>query len=257
MTEIHHLNCVRIVSPLNDNVCGHCLLIQENDKLILIDTGIGLLDTQQPVERIGQQFIDMIGYRFSEDLTAIRQIESLGFDPQQVTDCIISHMDNDHIGGVADFPQATVHIGAEEFDSFNSGNPRYLKLPMAHQPAVKTYAEKTDEWYGFEARKIDINTEAKIYLIPLFGHTAGHCGIAVKANDKWIFYIADAYYLRAELNDSKHPVNELARMRAENDDLRLESISKIRKLIDEHPEIEVFGYHDIEEFRRYNPETVR
>ena len=46
-------------------------------------------------------------------------------------------------------------------------------------------------------------------------------------------------------------------MRAENDDLRLESISKIRKLIDEHPEIEVFGYHDIEEFRRYNPETVR
>lgn len=50
MTQIHHLNCVRIVSPFNDNVCGHCLLIQEDNKLILIDTGIGLLDTQQPVE---------------------------------------------------------------------------------------------------------------------------------------------------------------------------------------------------------------
>lgn len=81
MTQIHHLNCVRIVSPFNDNVCGHCLLIQEDNKLILIDTGIGLLDTQQPVERIGQQLVDMVGYRFSEDLTAILQIKNLGFAP--------------------------------------------------------------------------------------------------------------------------------------------------------------------------------
>lgn len=120
MTEIYHINCVRIVSPLHDNVCGHCLLIKENSKLILIDTGIGFLDTQHPVERIGQQLIDMVGYRFNENITAIRQIENLGFDPKQVTDCIISHMDNDHIGGLADFPQATVHVGAEEFESFNS-----------------------------------------------------------------------------------------------------------------------------------------
>jgi len=54
MPQIHHLNCVKIVSPVNDNVCGHCLLIQENDKLILVDTGIGLLDIQNPEERIGQ-----------------------------------------------------------------------------------------------------------------------------------------------------------------------------------------------------------
>ncbi|AQW98495.1 MBL fold metallo-hydrolase [Elizabethkingia anophelis] len=256
MTEIYHINCVRIVSPLHDNVCGHCLLIKENNKLILIDTGIGYLDTQHPVERIGQQLIDMVGYRFNENITAIRQIENLGLDPKQVTDCVISHMDNDHIGGIADFPQAAVHVGAEEFDSFNSGNPRYLKLPMAHQPAIKTYAEKTDEWYGFEARRIDIDTKAEIYLIPLFGHTAGHCGVAVKAKDQWIFYIADAYYLRAELDDDSHPVNELARMRAENNDLRIENISRIRKLIDEHPEIEVFGYHDIEEFRHYNSKTI-
>lgn len=256
MTQIHHLNCVRIVSPFNDNVCGHCLLIQEDNKLILIDTGIGLLDTQQPVERIGQQLVDMVGYRFSEDLAAILQIKNLGFAPQQVTDCIISHMDNDHIGGVADFPQATVHVGAEEFDSFNSGNPRYIKLPMAHLPTIKTYAKTTDEWYGFEARQIETDTEAEIYLIPLFGHTEGHCGIAIKANNQWIFYVADAYYLKAELYDSSHPVNELARISAEDNDLRIENINKIRKLTDEYPEIEVFGYHDIEEFRRYNPEKV-
>lgn len=122
MPEIYHLNCVKIVSPINDNVCGHCLLVKENDKLILIDTGIGLLDTLNPTERIGQQLIDIVGYHFDENQTAVRRIENLGLNPKNVTDCVISHLDNDHIGGLADFPEATVHVSIEELDNFNSGN---------------------------------------------------------------------------------------------------------------------------------------
>lgn len=255
MIQIHHLNCVKIVSPVNDNVCGHCLLIQENDKLILIDTGIGLLDIQKPLERIGQQLIDMVGYRFDENQTAIRQIEKLGLDPKKVTDCVISHLDNDHIGGLADFPNATVHVGIEEYESFLSGNPRYLKIPLSHNPTIKTYNKSALNWFGFEARKVNTNTETEIFLIPLFGHTLGQCGVAFKTKNKWLFYIADAYYMRVELTNSDHPVNQLAKMRAENNDLRLINLDKIRNLIAEHPEIEVFGYHDIEEFNFYKKQV--
>lgn len=251
MTEIYHLNCVKIVSPVNDNVCGHCLLIKENDKLILIDTGIGLLDIQQPLERIGQELIALVGYSFNEDQTAIRQIQKLGLDPNKVTDCIISHLDNDHIGGLADFPNATVHVGIEEYENFNYKNPRYLKIPLAHNPTIKTYQKSDLNWFGFEARKVAINTETEIFIIPLFGHTLGHCGVALKKDNKWLFYIADAYYMRIELHDANHPVNKLAEMRADDNNLRLDTLEKIKNLINEHPEIEVFGYHDIEEFRLY------
>lgn len=251
MTEIHHLNCVRIVSPVNDNVCGHCLLIKNNDALILIDTGIGLLDIQHPLERIGQELITMVGYSFNENQTAIRQIQKLGLDPNKVTDCIISHLDNDHIGGLADFPNATVHVGMEEYENFHSKNPRYLKIPLSHNPTIKTYQKSDLNWFGFEARRVATNTETEIFLIPLFGHTLGHCGIALKKDDKWLFYIADAYYMRVELHDANHPVNKLAEMRADDNNLRLDTLERIRKLINEHPEIEVFGYHDIEEFELY------
>lgn len=252
MTTLHHLNCVTIVSPINDNVCGHCLLLQENDKLVLIDTGIGLLDIQQPAERIGQELIDLVGYRFDEQQTAIRQIEQLGLDPKNVTDCVISHLDNDHIGGLADFPQAIVHVGSEELENFQSENPRYLKAPLAHNPTIKTYATADVDWFGFEARKVNTNTETTILLVPLFGHTLGHCGVALQTpNNNWMFYIADAYYMRVELNDDQHPVNELAKMRADDNDLRIATVDKIRKLVNEHPEIAVFGYHDIEEFNQY------
>ncbi|HTH29944.1 MAG TPA: MBL fold metallo-hydrolase [Lacibacter sp.] len=252
MTAFYHLNCVKIVLPVNDNVCGHCLLVKENERLILIDTGIGLLDTLHPTERIGQELIDMVGYRFHESQTAVRQIEQLGLDPEHVTDCIISHLDNDHIGGLADFPKATVHMSAEELDNFHAGNPRYLKLPLAHHPTIQTYAKSGVDWFGFEARRITAGFETAIFLIPLFGHTLGHCGIALKKDDKWLFYVGDAYYLRTELTNEQHPVNELAKMRADNNDLRIASLNNIRRLVKEHPEIEMFGYHDIEEFKLYN-----
>jgi glyoxylase-like metal-dependent hydrolase (beta-lactamase superfamily II) len=252
MTEIHHLNCVKIVSPINNDVCGHCILLNENGKLILIDTGIGLLDTLHPQERIGQELVEMVGYRFDENLTMIRQIEKLGLSPQNVTDCIISHLDNDHIGGLADFPQATIHVGMEEFENYQSGNARYLETPLSHNPKIQTYQKSDFQWFGFEARKVNIDLKTEIYLIPLFGHTLGHCGVALQIDNKWLFYIADAYYMRIELSDSTHPVNELAKMRADNDDLRIETLDKIRNLVNEHPDIQVFGYHDIGEFKTVN-----
>ncbi|MBL7919898.1 MAG: MBL fold metallo-hydrolase [Bacteroidia bacterium] len=251
MANIYHLNCVKIVSPINANVCGHCLLIEEKNKLILVDTGVGLLDTQKPLERIGKKLIDMVGYRFDESQTAIRQIENLGFDPKKVTDCIISHLDNDHVGGLADFPDATIHVGIEEFENFTSDNQRYLKTPLSHNPIIKTYKKNACDWFGFEARRIIADIETEIFLIPLFGHTLGHCGVALKNHNKWLFYIADAYYMRVELTDNNHLVNELAKMRADDNELRLSTLNKIRKLTKEHPEIEIFSYHDIKEFKIY------
>lgn len=252
MTEIYHLNCVKIVSPYADNVCGHCLLLKQKDRMALIDTGIGLLDSQLPEERIGHELVKITGYQFDENQTAARQIERLGLNPVQVADCIISHLDNDHIGGLADFPNATVHVGREEYENYMSGNPRYLKIPLQHNPDIKTYGTSDRLWFGLQARKVATALDVEMLLIPLPGHTLGHCGIAIKNDDKWLFYVADAYYLREELSDIDHPVHELAEMRADDNKLRIDTLEKIRRLMQDHPEIEIFGYHDISEFEHYN-----
>ena len=165
-----------------------------------------------------------------------------------VTDCIISHLDPDHIGGLADFPNAKVHLGIEEYENFKSGNPRYLSHQLGHNPMIKTYSKSPQTWFDFEARKVEVGSEIEIYLIPLFGHTLGHCGIAVKNLSQWLLYVGDVYYLKAELTDNTHPVNELATMRADDNEMRIVTLNKIRNFIAEHPEIEVFGYHDINEF---------
>lgn len=45
MTKVHHINCVKIITPANDEAIGHCILLEDKNGLALIDTGIGLLDT--------------------------------------------------------------------------------------------------------------------------------------------------------------------------------------------------------------------
>lgn len=253
MTKVHHINCVKIITPTGDQVIGHCLLLEDKNGLALVDTGIGLLDTQHPKERIGKQLIDIVGFVFEENTTAVKRIEQLGLNPTNVNDCIITHLDPDHIGGSADFPKATLHVSLEEYQAYqNSKNYRYLPQQLSHNPIIKTYPTSPETWFGLEARKVNINFDTEIYLIPLFGHTLGHCGVAIRQEKNWLFHIGDAYYLRIELTDNSHPVNDLVKARAEDNELRLRSLDKIRHLTANNFDIKIFGCHDIEEFKYYS-----
>jgi len=42
--NIFHLNCLKISTAINPDVIGHCLLIENYGRLILVDTGLGVMD---------------------------------------------------------------------------------------------------------------------------------------------------------------------------------------------------------------------
>lgn len=248
--KIYHLNCVQIESPLGSAI-GHCVLIESSGNLTLIDAGIGLAETRNPEKTLGRDLIEITGFKFDEKLTALIQIEQLGFDPKNVTNIICSHLDPDHIGGLSDFPKAVLHVSKEEYISFKSGNERYLSQQLSYKPELILYKQNDNDWFGLPARKLNLNFEA--YLIPLFGHTLGHSGVAFKNDTNWTFYVGDAYYLREELENLNHPVDQLATIRAMDNAMRKESLDKVRYIVSKHgSEIEYFGYHDPTEFRQNN-----
>ncbi len=158
MTTIHHINCGSLHAPPNPKAICHCLLLEDEDGLALVDAGIGLLDVQQPLERIGQPLIDIGGFQFHEEDTAVRQVEKLGFRTTDVTHVVLTHCDPDHVGGLADFPHADVHVAEEEHASVRRGRFRYLPLQFAHGPVWKTYPASTRRWFGLEARLMDGKT---------------------------------------------------------------------------------------------------
>jgi glyoxylase-like metal-dependent hydrolase (beta-lactamase superfamily II) len=121
--HVHHLNCIsscplggklfdgRTPSLLRrGELTCHCLLVETNDGLVLVDTGFGLRDVANPQSRLSTFFLFMLKPDFREEMTAVRQIERLGFKASDVRHILMSHLDFDHAGGLDDFPQATVHM---------------------------------------------------------------------------------------------------------------------------------------------------
>lgn len=254
MTTIHHINCGTLVVPSYPTVVCHCLLLQDGERLALIDTGIGLQDVRNPVERLGQPLIDMAGFQFHESDTAVRRIEAAGLAPEDVRDVVLTHGDPDHAGGLADFPKAQVHVSEEELAHISSGHWRYVSTQFTHGPSWKTYGPSARRWFGLEARPVDVGFSSEILLIPLFGHTLGHCGVAVQQEGKWFLHVGDAYYLRAELTTDDHPVSAIATQRADDDSQRRASLALLRHLVRDHGDkVDVIGYHDLTELPAHYP----
>src|SRR4051794_39670975 len=94
--RIHHLNCVSAcplggllmdgftTDSLRGRLTSHCLLLERSDGLVLVDTGYGLRDVAAPRTRLSRAFLALVKPELREEMTAIRQIEALGFNPRDV-----------------------------------------------------------------------------------------------------------------------------------------------------------------------------
>jgi glyoxylase-like metal-dependent hydrolase (beta-lactamase superfamily II) len=61
----------------------------------------------------------------------------------------------------------------------------YDRSDFAHGPSWALEAKPDPTWLELEAIRLPFTPE--LYLVPLFGHTRGHCGVAVQERDGWFF----------------------------------------------------------------------
>jgi glyoxylase-like metal-dependent hydrolase (beta-lactamase superfamily II) len=192
MTVVYHINCGSIQAGPDTKASCHCLLLEGPEGLALVNAGIGLLDVRDPDGRIGRGLIEAVGFLFDEADTAARRVEGLGLSAGDVGHIVLTHADPDHVGGLADFPHAAVHMSEEEHAALASDNPRYLPAQFTHGPRWRTYPRSDRRWFGPEARPADLELDSQVLLIPLFGHTLGHCGVAIRQGDRWLLHAGDA-----------------------------------------------------------------
>jgi glyoxylase-like metal-dependent hydrolase (beta-lactamase superfamily II) len=241
-------------------VCN-CLLIDDGRKLILIDSGFGVREAETLVSLVGS-FPELSDISVDPHLPASRQLYTAGYDLERVTDIVLTHLDLDHAGGLKDFPQATVHLSFEEY--LQKYDLRYLQTQFEHRPDWRPARESVESWFGFEARSLDISESVEILLVPLPGHTWGHCGVAVKRRDSsepWILHVGDAYYERAELSCTERAIQSMSHLSAVDRTERLRSLSRLRHLVDQHANrVKLICSHDpseaIEDGLTFSPERV-
>lgn len=270
--RVHHLNCGTMCPTCAKLINGeggwlepakmvcHVLLIETpNDGLVLVDTGIGQLDVKTPV-RLGRPFLAMMRPLMSLSETAVMQVQQLGFKVEDVRHIIVTHLDLDHASGLPDFPQAKVHVYTPEFESAMHpdlrSKARYLPSQWAHSPRWVKYDSGVGErWFGFNnTHPIQGLSEEDIMLIPLIGHTRGHCGVAVRGEDGWLLHCGDAYFFRGQLQQPPEmPLGlRLFEQLVQTDrKARVENLGKLRELQQSHGhEIQIFSAHDPIEYAR-------
>jgi len=214
---VHHINCAtmcpmggRLLSGkggLFDTahlVC-HCLLIEGPNGLILVDTGFGRQDIEEADKRLGKAFLKLARPRLDKSETAVRQVMRLGFKPEDVRDILLTHLDPDHAGGISDFPHARIHVYEPEHrvachpEDFKDRR-RYRKVQWSHGPHWQIHQLDGEQWEGFDSVRALDESDPEVLLIPLEGHTRGHCGVAVHTDDGWLLHAGDAFFHHRQMD---------------------------------------------------------
>jgi glyoxylase-like metal-dependent hydrolase (beta-lactamase superfamily II) len=270
--RIHHLNCGTCCpaggrlfdgtsdSPFAHLVC-HCLLIESDQGLILVDTGFGTRDVAMPGRRIAPFFRALNNPQLRPEETALAQLARLGFEPKDVRHILISHLDFDHAGGIEDFPRATIHITAREKEVADERRGGAFVGTRRYRPQQWDEAENWalypmgggEPWMGFDAVRDLAGLPPEILLVPLAGHTWGHSGVAIDTGAGWLFYAADAYFYRGEIGGERTNcppgLRGYQRLMEVDRAARLTNQQRIRDLaLQRHGEVRIFCAHDAREF---------
>ena len=189
-----------------NNLCNwamRCLLVQDEDRLILIDNGLG---NKQDAKFFSHYYLNGTD-------TLDKSLALHGFSPDDITDVILTHLHFDHCGGsvirsgdklVTAFKNATywsnkrhwnwaVEPNEREKASFleenilpiqESGQLQFIEHPW-YKPSGG------DGWTAYPPQILQGSFSANISVFFVDGHTAGMMLPKIKFGDKTIVFAAD------------------------------------------------------------------
>jgi mRNA degradation ribonuclease J1/J2 len=165
----------------------------------------------------------------------------------------LTHLHLDHCGGLPDFPWARVHVFAAEYQSAMQRRQKgflnlfgYDAVHWAHGPRWVQYELGGEKWFGLPCARVRGIESARLVLVPLMGHTSGHCGVAVEVEDGWIMHCGDPYVRDMQV-DAENPRSAFPAWAGalEKGLFPPSAIQKLRALKREHrAAVKTFAAHD-------------
>ncbi|MGC3994195.1 MAG: N-acyl homoserine lactonase family protein [Propionicimonas sp.] len=176
----------RWTPPLPINV----YVIQHENGLVLFDTGQHRRSVTDPDYypggAAGLVYRRLAEFAIAEDETLPALLRAAGHEPDDVALAVISHLHQDHMGGVLDIPQADLLVSRTEWDTsqrpgaevngylrehIDAAGPRWhpVSLTPTSDPALAPFTASHD-----------VFGDGSLVVLPTPGHTAGSVSLLVR-----------------------------------------------------------------------------
>lgn len=186
LSDAEKIEILKKYSAINDKgiqTSINAFLINTGKQLIMVDSGAASC--------------------FGTHLGSIyNNLKASGYQPSQVNSIFLTHLHPDHVcgisnNGVANYPNANLHISKTEYDYWLSPNT-VKKLPKDKQIGFLATVDKIKaalEPYE-NAKKIKVFSDkalrvGAVEFKPSFGHTPGHYSFKLDADGQEVVFIGD------------------------------------------------------------------
>jgi N-acyl homoserine lactone hydrolase len=168
-------------------------VVEHTNGVVLFDTGQDHASVTDPCYfpdgPVGLIYRRLARFEVSEDETLTAGLARLGYRPFDVTKAVISHLHQDHIGGVREIPHAELLVSAEEWRSLHRplaearGLLRHhIEVPGLKWSPVEFTALEDPRLAPFTTGR-DVFGDGSLVLLPTPGHTHGSMSMLVRRQD--------------------------------------------------------------------------
>ncbi|HEA30124.1 MAG TPA: N-acyl homoserine lactonase family protein [Leeuwenhoekiella sp.] len=220
-----------------DTYKGETITLADAFYVIEHPNGILLWDTGLPENLVGEEaYTSPDGaFTISRQDSIVKQLASIGVNPEDVKYIAFSHIHFDHTGGANNFPEATWLVQQTAVDFINSdaikGNSFYD--PKSFEKLTNKQVLNGD---------FDVFDDGKVVIKYLPGHTAGHQGLFVSlAQTGPVILTGDTYHFRQNRENQVVPQINYSIPESE------ESISTFEDFV-KQKNAKVLIQHDMEDF---------
>jgi N-acyl homoserine lactone hydrolase len=234
----------RWTKPLPINV----YVIEHDAGIVVFDTGQDRRSVTDPdyFPRgfIGWAYSRLARFSIAPQDTLTAQLAQIDVSASQVTTVILSHLHQDHIGGLAELTGAEIIVSDAEWNDLDRANPearglmtKHIRIPGLRWKRV-TPTASNDESILPLTSSFDVLGDGSLVLLPTPGHTPGSLSLLLRQEGlPTMLFVGDLTYDVQLLEAEKVPG-------VGNPRLLRESSRAVNALRERYPDLVVLAAHD-------------